>query len=1071
MGNPINPNLGLNVKIDATSQKLVEEARKAAVAMRELETGIVDQFGRRAPILDELANREKKLASLAQARAAIEKESAREEIAAVRAVTKAQQDRGQIIDRIAKAETNAYRTEAAFRKGVSADEARAYIENARIASAQRIAAERAVTAAQKADAAGRAVLAKAETAAYIEHFKRYGVVAGEVHNTMNRGLVIMTRYAGAFRPIAYAMNNQLGYLSSLVVGSGRLITTTEGLTSALVGLKAVMLGIAGAAALGVAGLVYASHRAAEYQVTIARSAAATGATVQQMSGLNLAAKQMGVDLQTVERSLIFLSRGLGEGDAAGERFRATLNSLGVRTRDAHGRLLAFSEILPPIIDRLGKADAGSKTLAATMNIMSRSTTEQGANLVVLLRVIARMPGGLQAWIDKAKELGLEVTPESSRTALEYKFALTELTAAFDGLVTQIGRRVIPTMTTLMLTVRSSGLLWSGYKWDLAATALLFVSLAESATAAAYAMAGMVEMAVEYGTAAKHHYTMAGEAADKAAEFSAKYEASLSANASTLRTFAQIVQATSGQHLPDFGKAVTGVADRLGQLIQKYKDELDALNEIGTKREAILRSYEAELRAIDAALDSLVRHHKATSADIIKADEARELASAVHTAKLVALWKEEEVALDRLVEKYKDEIAAHTEGTSAREAARKSYEAELRTIDKTWGELERTGKLTTDAMAKLAEARQLAYTNYQLNIIDIEKKEAEHLQTYIRTLREQTAEDEARAAFKEGDFIEAARLQAQKVEDTVRAESEIQKALALSGSHYELYAQIVEESQRRISAAWQRAGSTVAAEVARHAKESEKLANREEDTINRLSAPRITSQIRQAYVIMARAKRDYVSIFDIERLKIQQANIAYRQNIITVMEWSRAVIAASNAVKRAKQMEQEAWRAAMESTVASIVGIIAGIRAEAAIKAIFEVAEGIAAAARHDYKAAALHFLAATEYGLVAGGVGQGGRTGAGGGGGGGYSKGSELNPSELTPEQQQALLASGTLSPYERARNLQKPIVVIEAHVMGQPNHAAYVAGLLNDHTTTRGGMLIASKTITPSPVSKGGRP
>jgi len=50
-------------------------------------------------------------------------------------------------------------------------------------------------------------------------------------------------------------------------------------------------------------------------------------------------------------------------------------------------------------------------------------------------------------------------------------------------------------------------------------------------------------------------------------------------------------------------------------------------------------------------------------------------------------------------------------------------------------------------------------------------------------------------------------------------------------------------------------------------------------------------------------------------------------------------------------------------------------------------------------------------------------------------------------------------------------VVMIEAHIMGAPNHAAYVADLLNTHTTTRGGLLIASKTITPAPISRGGRP
>lgn len=48
------------------------------------------------------------------------------------------------------------------------------------------------------------------------------------------------------------------------------------------------------------------------------------------------------------------------------------------------------------------------------------------------------------------------------------------------------------------------------------------------------------------------------------------------------------------------------------------------------------------------------------------------------------------------------------------------------------------------------------------------------------------------------------------------------------------------------------------------------------------------------------------------------------------------------------------------------GVIAGIVSQAAVKAIFELAEGLAAAGRYDYASAAKHFAAAKTYGLVAG---------------------------------------------------------------------------------------------------------
>lgn len=1070
MGSPINPLLGLRVNLIASADAAVAEAKRLASAVRESQAGIVDAYGRRAPVLDALAKKEETLASSSKRQAAEATDRARvirDEFSAMSKIAD--------VENIARqrAVRSAAVTHAALRDvgAKVTDLSNLQIAQAKAVEVVRIAAETKVTESQKAQALIRNRIAKAETAAYVENARRMVGANIAVGSSLNLGL--LNRYTGALRTLGFAFSRTAGQGFSLVNAGGRLTSASGEITAGIGASTLALGGFAVAAAAAGAALIYAAHEAANWDVTIARAAASTGATTLQLSGIALAAKQMNIDLQTVERSMVFLSRGLGEGTAAGERFRATIKALGINTHDAHtGALLPFNEILPRVIDRLGKADAGSRTLAASMNIMSRSTTEQGANLVSLLRVIARMPGGLQGWIDKARELGMEVTPESSKKALEYKYAITELTTALHGLSMMIGRTVLPTLTTLLVGVRNGGLLWDYYRDSIASSVLAVYALGEATVGLGYAMTGNIPLAIKFGKAARDTYDLARFAADKAADSHAKYDAAVSAGMSTLRIFAEIVQATSGERLPEFGRAITAAKDRLAELIQKYRDEIEALKEVGTKREAALRSYEAEVRAIDSTIDALRRKHKLTQEDIRNAAEARRLAYGVYAEHLIKIMGDEEAALGKLISKYKDEIEAAKEGTSAREAALKHRDAELRAINTTYSTLEREGKLSAEAVRELAQARLLAHAAYVAQLDNISQKETDRLIKYLAQLQEQTTADESRAKFKEGDFIEGARLEAQKVEATTRAASEIEKKLADEGGHYELLARITEDTERRIEAAWHRASSTVANEVEKQIKASEKLVRREMDLADRLESP-ITARLNRLRISFAKIQRDYEALFDSERRKLQDATRAYQQNAITVQQWARAVTAASAAVQAAKRMEAAAYREAMVSAIAGIAGIIAGIRVQAAIEAIWDTAKGIRALAEHRYKDAALHFAAAVEFGLIAGGVGQGGSKGRVSAGGGGGGRGSELNPASLTPEQQAALLAPGTYSPYAASRGLQtqRPVVMIEAHVMGTPNHAAYVADLLNQHTTTRGGLLIASKTIAPPTVSRGGRP
>jgi hypothetical protein len=163
-------------------------------------------------------------------------------------------------------------------------------------------------------------------------------------------------------------------------------------------------------------------------------------------------------------------------------------------------------------------------------------------------------------------------------------------------------------------------------------------------------------------------------------------------------------------------------------------------------------------------------------------------------------------------------------------------------------------------------------------------------------------------------------------------------------------------------------------------------------------------------------------------------------------------------ERALEREKQAQESMIVHQGAFLLQQLGFRRAAAAVEAIWETARGFASLAEYDFWAAAQHFLSAAEYGIVAGT--GGGRGSAAGGATRGRSRESEraaeISPTTLTPAQQAALLAPGA------AGALGGPTGNVTVMVMGEPNAAAYIANILNQHVTNRDGRLVASHAVQP---------
>lgn len=181
--------------------------------------------------------------------------------------------------------------------------------------------------------------------------------------------------------------------------------------------------------------------------------------------------------------------------------------------------------------------------------------------------------------------------------------------------------------------------------------------------------------------------------------------------------------------------------------------------------------------------------------------------------------------------------------------------------------------------------------------------------------------------------------------------------------------------------------------------------------------------------------------------VMKAEQAYAD---TVRRTSAAVIAARKAEKQAEED-------ALAAGAAGIVGAIAGRRAQAAVEAAYDTAQGFAHLGAYDFWGAAQYFIAAAEMGIVAG-TGGGGRGSAGGGSS--RSTGRERGTGTLTYAQQQQILAAGAQEP--------PPSGTLHVIVMGEPNAAAYLTNMINNHVRSRDGNLTSTASTRRSTVSTG---
>jgi len=163
----------------------------------------------------------------------------------------------------------------------------------------------------------------------------------------------------------------------------------------------------------------------------------TNISVEQLSALGYAAKISGADLDTVEKSLRYLARGMNDASQGVGEAKEAFEELNISVTDTEGNLRPTMDVLKEAATKLAAMTDETKQVALATDIFGARYGTQ------LLPMLKEGGDGIEALMEKAKELGIVMSTEAAAKAAEFNDRITDLKESVGGMGRSIGEILIP----------------------------------------------------------------------------------------------------------------------------------------------------------------------------------------------------------------------------------------------------------------------------------------------------------------------------------------------------------------------------------------------------------------------------------------------------------------------------------------------------------------------------------------------------------------------------------------------------------------------------------------------------
>lgn len=209
----------------------------------------------------------------------------------------------------------------------------------------------------------------------------------------------------------------------------------EGAKRAALGLAAIAIAAGGSLAVGVKNAIDFADKLNDINIRL-------GISAEALSGWAFAAQQSGTDIDALGLGLQRLAKNMAEALDAKSKQAGLFKALGVEIKDAKGNLRSLEDVLPDIASKFRDVDNATTKAALAQELFGKS----GTNLLEFLNLGGT---GIEKFRREAKDLGLELSGSTLKSADEFKDQLSKLGTLGQAAGLQLAERLIPPLTELV----------------------------------------------------------------------------------------------------------------------------------------------------------------------------------------------------------------------------------------------------------------------------------------------------------------------------------------------------------------------------------------------------------------------------------------------------------------------------------------------------------------------------------------------------------------------------------------------------------------------------------------------
>jgi hypothetical protein len=185
-----------------------------------------------------------------------------------------------------------------------------------------------------------------------------------------------------------------------------------------------------------AGMLLLANRTATYADEIDKTSIRTGIARETLQELRFVADQTGVEFSALQGVVESFTRRIPQLESGTSESAQAFKRLGVDLRDSQGNMRSVSNLFPELISGLARMQNATERNAIATQIFGRRAFE----IVPLLEAGEQ---GIAELTARAHELGLVMSDEAIKSAVDYKDAMSELKQEFAAVGRDLALKFMP----------------------------------------------------------------------------------------------------------------------------------------------------------------------------------------------------------------------------------------------------------------------------------------------------------------------------------------------------------------------------------------------------------------------------------------------------------------------------------------------------------------------------------------------------------------------------------------------------------------------------------------------------